>query len=165
MLVVGGDQATILAYLQAGGMRGAEPFAGVTLVPVDQAALAQRVLSSPLAAPAGTQAGLGSQRASVAATLPGTRTAAQLAPAAHRGGEPRAGNSTAGLSAMGDGATRTEGRHGSPASAAASQSAPVMEMQRDGTLMVRGDPAQLQERLRQSGVDRVLRRNGGLLVG
>jgi len=40
-----------------------------------------------------------------------------------------------------------------------------MEMQRDGTLMVKGDPAQLQERLRQGGVDRVLRRKGGVLVG
>ena len=44
--------------------------------------------------------------------------------------------------------------------------APVrVEMQRDGTLMVKGDPAQLQERLRQGGVDRVLRRKGGVLVG
>ncbi|WP_162261418.1 hypothetical protein, partial [Acidovorax sp. Root217] len=42
---------------------------------------------------------------------------------------------------------------------------PVMEMQRDGTLMVRGDPTQLQERLRQGGVDRVLRREGGVVVG
>ncbi len=40
-----------------------------------------------------------------------------------------------------------------------------MEMQRDGTLMVRGDPVQLQERLRQGGVERVLRRKGGVLVG
>jgi hypothetical protein len=40
-----------------------------------------------------------------------------------------------------------------------------MEMQRDGTLMVRGDPVQLQERLRQGGVERVLRREGGVLVG
>jgi hypothetical protein len=55
MLVVGGDQATILAHLQAGGVRGAEPFAGVTLVPVDQAALAQQVLSRPHSTPAGTQ--------------------------------------------------------------------------------------------------------------
>ncbi|MDP4076844.1 JAB domain-containing protein [Acidovorax sp. A1169] len=44
--------------------------------------------------------------------------------------------------------------------------APVrVEMQRDGTLMVKGDPAQLQERLRQGGVDRVLRRKGGVVVG
>jgi hypothetical protein len=69
MLVVGGDQATILAHLQAGGVRGAEPFAGVTLVPVDQAALAQQVLSRPLAAPAGTQADRGSQRESATTTL------------------------------------------------------------------------------------------------
>jgi len=40
-----------------------------------------------------------------------------------------------------------------------------MQIQRDGTLMVRGDPTQLQERLRQGGVDRVLRRKGGVLVG
>ncbi|WP_157422071.1 hypothetical protein [Acidovorax sp. Root219] len=40
-----------------------------------------------------------------------------------------------------------------------------MEMQRDGTLMVKGDPAQLQERLRQGGVDRVLLHKGGVLVG
>ncbi|MBB6564120.1 hypothetical protein HNP48_006846 [Acidovorax soli] len=40
-----------------------------------------------------------------------------------------------------------------------------MEMQRDGTLMVKGDPVQLQERLRQGGVERVLRREGGVLVG
>ncbi|MDP4076850.1 hypothetical protein [Acidovorax sp. A1169] len=169
MLVVGGDQATILAHLQAGGVHGAEPFAGVTLVPVDQAALAQQVLSGPLAAqagPVGTQAGRGSQRASVAATLPRTRTAAQLAPAATQ--VPTAGGSTAGPSAVGASAPRTEGRHGSPtnvANAGSSHPVPVMEMQRDGTLMVRGDPLQLQERLRQGGVDRVLRRNGGLLVG
>ncbi|MDZ7863201.1 hypothetical protein [Acidovorax sp.] len=42
---------------------------------------------------------------------------------------------------------------------------PVMEMQRDGTLMVKGDPAQLQERLRQGGVDRVLRRKGACSSG
>ncbi|EJE52225.1 DNA repair protein, partial [Acidovorax sp. CF316] len=47
MLVVGGDQATILAHLHAGGVRGAEPFMGATIVPVDQAALAQRVLLEP----------------------------------------------------------------------------------------------------------------------
>ncbi|MDZ7865079.1 hypothetical protein, partial [Acidovorax sp.] len=52
-----------------------------------------------------------------------------------------------------------------PTSAAASQPAPVIEIQRDGTLMVKGDPIQLQERLRQGGVDRVLRRKGGVLVG
>ncbi len=40
-----------------------------------------------------------------------------------------------------------------------------MQIQRDGTLMVRGDPTQLQERLRQGGVDRVLRRKGGVVVG
>jgi hypothetical protein len=40
-----------------------------------------------------------------------------------------------------------------------------MEMQRDGTLMVQGDPVQLQERLRQGGVERVLRREGGVVVG
>ncbi|MDP4076849.1 hypothetical protein [Acidovorax sp. A1169] len=40
-----------------------------------------------------------------------------------------------------------------------------MEMQRDGTLMVKGDPAQLQERLRKGGVDRMLRRKGGVLIG
>jgi hypothetical protein len=40
-----------------------------------------------------------------------------------------------------------------------------MEMQRDGTLMFRGDPTQLQERLRQGGVGRLLRRKGGVLVG
>ncbi|CAN7458035.1 hypothetical protein LJR118_003068 [Acidovorax sp. LjRoot118] len=161
MLVIGGDQATILAYLQAGGVRGAEPFAGVTLVPVDQAALAQRVLSRPLAAPAGTQADRGSQPASATATLPGTRTAAQLAPATAR--TPTAGDFTAGLSAVGADAPRTG--HGSQANAGALQPVPVMEMQRDGTLMVKGDPAQLQERLRQGGVDRVLRRKGGVLVG
>ncbi len=166
MLVVGGDQATILAHLQAGGVRGAEPFAGVTLVPVDQAALAQQVLSRPLAAPAspvGTQAVRGSQRASATATLPQARTAAQLAPSAPQA--PTTGSSTVSPSAVGAKAPRTEGRHDSPASAAASQSAPVMEMQRDGTLMVKGDPIQLQERLRQGGVERVLRREGGVLVG
>ncbi len=163
MLVVGGDQATILAHLQAGGVRGAEPFAGVTPVPVDQAALAQQVLSRPLAAAAGTQPGRGSPRASATATLPRTRTAAQLAPAAARA--PAAGDFTAGPSAAGADAPRKERRHGSPASAAAPQPVPVMEMQRDGTLMVRGDPTQLQERLRQGGVDRVLRRKGGVLVG
>ncbi|MGV3680140.1 MAG: hypothetical protein ACO1PM_10500, partial [Acidovorax sp.] len=110
MLVVGGDQATILAHLQAGGVRGAEPFAGVTLVPVDQAALAQRVLSRPLAAqtgpvgPVGTQADRGSQRASATATLPRTRTAAQLAPAATQA--PTAGGSTAGSSPVGASAPR-----------------------------------------------------------
>ncbi|WP_035206278.1 hypothetical protein, partial [Acidovorax sp. CF316] len=40
-----------------------------------------------------------------------------------------------------------------------------MEMQRDGTLMVKGGPVQLQGRLRQGGVERVLRRKGGVLVG
>ncbi|MBB6564349.1 hypothetical protein HNP48_007076, partial [Acidovorax soli] len=40
-----------------------------------------------------------------------------------------------------------------------------VEMQRDGTLMVQGDPVQLQERLRQGGVDSVLRRERGVLVG
>lgn len=35
----------------------------------------------------------------------------------------------------------------------------------DGTLAVKGDPAQLQERLRQGGVDRVLLREGGVVVG
>ncbi|MDZ7865088.1 JAB domain-containing protein [Acidovorax sp.] len=70
MLVVGGDQATILAHLQAGGVRGAEPFAGVTLVPVDQAALAQRVLLRPsrALAPSGQSAG----HASVSANSDGT---------------------------------------------------------------------------------------------
>lgn len=82
MLVAGGDQATILAHLQAGGMHGAEPFAGVTLVPVHQAALAQQVLSSPLTAPAGPQVGAGSQRASATATLPQARSASRFAPAA-----------------------------------------------------------------------------------
>ncbi|CAN7458406.1 hypothetical protein LJR118_003072 [Acidovorax sp. LjRoot118] len=161
MLVVGGDQATILAHLQAGGVRGAEPFAGVTLVPVDQAVLAQQVLSRPLAAPADPQAGRGSQRASAMVTLPGTRAAAQLAPATAR--KPTAGDFTAGLSAVGADAPRTG--HGSQANAGAFQPVPVMEMQRDGTLMVRGDPTQLQERLRQGGVDRVLRREGGVVVG
>ena len=135
----------------------------MTLVLVHPAALAQRVLSRPLAAPAGTQADLGSQRASATATLPGTRTAAQLAPATAR--TPTAGDFTAGASAVGADAPRKEGRHGSPASAAASQPVPVMEMQRDGTLMFRGDPTQLQERLRQGGVGRLLRRKGGVLVG
>jgi hypothetical protein len=55
MLVIGGDQATILGHLQAGGVRDAEPFMGATIVPVDQAALAQQVLSRPLAAPSGPQ--------------------------------------------------------------------------------------------------------------
>jgi hypothetical protein len=166
MLVVGGDQASILAHLQAGGVRGAEPFAGVTLVPVDQAALAQQVLSRPLAAPAGpsgTQADRGSQRASATAPLPRARTAAQLAPSATQA--PTAGGSTADPKAVGASAPRSGGRHGSSASAAASQPVPVMEVQRDGTLMVRGDPVQLQERLRQGGVERVLRREGGVLVG
>ena len=45
------------------------------------------------------------------------------------------------------------------------QPGPAMEMQRDGTLMVKGDPAQLQERLRAGGVSSVLRRKGGVLVG
>ena len=166
MLVVGGDQATILTHLQAGGVRGAEPFAGVTLVPVDQAALAQQVLSRPLAAsagPVGTQEDRGSQRASTTAALPQARIAAQFEPAATQA--PTDGGSTASPSPVGASAPRTEGRHGSPASAAASQPVPVMEMQRDGTLMVKGDPIQLQERLRQGGVDRVLLREGGVVVG
>ncbi|MBB6562259.1 DNA repair protein RadC, partial [Acidovorax soli] len=163
MLVVGGDQATILAHLQAGGIRGAEPFAGVTLVPVDQAALAQQVLSRPLAAPAGKRADRGSQRASATATLTWSGTEAQLAPAATQA--PTAGGSTADPNAVGASAPRTEGRHGSPTGAAASQPVPVMEMQRDGTLMVKGDSVQLEERLRAGGVDRVLRREGGVLVG
>ncbi|MGV3680224.1 MAG: JAB domain-containing protein [Acidovorax sp.] len=55
MLVIGGDQATILAHLHAGGVRGAEPFMGTTIVPVDQAALAQQVLgrNGKSAAPTG----------------------------------------------------------------------------------------------------------------
>jgi len=163
MLVIGGDQATILAHLQAGGVRGAEPFAGVTVVPVDQAALAQRVLSRPLAVTAGPQVGSGSQRASATATLPQARAASRFAPADPRGGAPTAGSSKEGSSDVGAGASRTE--HGSPANGGAFQPAPVMQMQRDGTLMVKGDPAQLQERLRQGGVDRVLRRKGGVVVG
>ena len=135
-------------------------------MPVDQAALAQQVLSRPLAAqagPSGTQADRESQRASATATLTRSGTDAQLAPSADRA--PTAGGATASPNPVGASAPRTEGRHGSPASAAASQPVPVIEMQRDGTLMVKGDPVQLQERLRQGGVERVLRREGGVLVG
>ena len=135
-------------------------------MPVDQAALAQQVLSRPLAAqagPSGTQADRESQRASATATLTRSGTDAQLAPSADRA--PTAGGATASPNPVGASAPRTEGRHGSPASAAASQPVPVIEMQRDGTLMVKGDPVQLQERLRQGGVDSVLRREGGVLVG
>ncbi len=89
MLVVGGDQATILAHLQAGGMHGAEPFAGVTLVPVDQAALAQRVLSRPsrALAPSGQSAG----HASVPANSDGT---AARRPARYASGERGSGPHT-----------------------------------------------------------------------
>ncbi|CAN7489909.1 hypothetical protein LJR066_003178 [Acidovorax sp. LjRoot66] len=71
-----------------------------------------------------------------------------------------------GVHTGGTGFSLTQGRRvaeGGPAPT--SPSAASMETQLDGTLMVRGDPTQLQERLRQGGVDRVLRRKGGVLVG
>jgi DNA repair protein RadC len=71
-----------------------------------------------------------------------------------------------GVHTGGTGFSLTRGRRvaeGGPAPT--SSSAADMETQRDGTLMVRGDPVQLQERLRQGGVERVLRREGGVLVG
>ncbi|MDP4076863.1 hypothetical protein [Acidovorax sp. A1169] len=178
MLVVRGDQAAIQSRLQAGGVGGARSFSGVTVVPVEQAALARRVLSAPPVESAHRQVGGVPARALTAANAAqeaASLQGAQQAPAVLRG-EPAAsgtfaGARTAGTSAAGLAAPlavqgQQAGAQASAADVRALPQAPVqMEPLRDGTLMVRGDAKLICARLLAGGVDRVIERKGGIVVG